>query len=41
MQKNNPKSSSFVTWNGTQAVIWKIENETYSFVNDRITMTDK
>ena len=23
-------SDSFVTWNGTEAVIWKIENENYS-----------
>ena len=24
------KSDSFVTWNGTEAIIWKIENEEYS-----------
>lgn len=24
------KSNSFVTWNGTNAIIWKIENNTYS-----------
>jgi len=24
------KSNSFVTWNGTEAIIWKIENESYS-----------
>ena len=24
------KSDSFVTWNGTEAIIWKIENENYS-----------
>jgi len=24
------KSDSFVTWNGVEAIIWKIENETYS-----------
>lgn len=24
------KSESFVTWNGTEAIIWKIENEDYS-----------
>ncbi len=24
------KSESFVTWNGTEAIIWKIEDETYS-----------
>lgn len=24
------KSDSFVTWNGTEAIIWKIKNETYS-----------
>ena len=29
------KSNSFVTWNGTEAIIWKIENNTYSI--DSIT----
>lgn len=27
------KSDSFVTWNGTEAVIWKIENEKYNLEN--------
>jgi len=26
----NLKSNSFITWNGSQAIIWKIENEIYS-----------
>lgn len=25
------KSNSFVTWNGSEAIIWRIENGTYSF----------
>lgn len=27
------KSDSFVTWNGAEAIIWKIENDTYSIDN--------